>query len=122
MYKKLINRNRQVIVGLLVLCFFYSLLLPYSLFKPILAQRQIVAEDQLYPVLAFSLANSYYVPIRETNVIQINILSFASNLVSFVFQNQLKVLQLNPPKFPTQQYSGIFTKAPTYLKKRLLRI
>jgi len=122
MYKELVNRNRHAIVGLLFLCFFYSLLLPYSLFNPVLTQQQIVAEDQLYPVLDFSMANSYYIPIRETNVIPLSILAFASNFVSFVFQNQLKVLQLNPPKFPTQQYAGIFTKAPTYFKKRLLRI
>ena len=107
---------------MLLLLFTYSLILPYSLFIPISKQHEILAKDQLYPVLAISLANSFYIQSRETNLVQVNILAFAAEMVSISFQNQIQVMQLNPPKFPTQPNLTFFPKVPVYLKKCLLRI
>jgi hypothetical protein len=120
------HRYQKVIPGLLLLLFAYSLILPYSLFIPISKQHEILAIDQLYPVLAISLANSFYIQSRETNLVQVNILAFAAEMVLFSFQNQIQVLQLNPPKFPTHPNHTFFLPSafgvPLYLKKCLLRI
>jgi hypothetical protein len=119
---RFLHQYKKAIPGLLLLLFSYSLILPYSLFNPISKQQEILTKDQLYPVLAISLANSFYIQFRETNLAHVNILAFAAEMVSFSFQNQIQVLQLNPPKFPTQPNLIFFSKVPVYLKKCLLRI
>jgi len=119
---RFLHECRNAISGLLLLIFSYSLILPYSLFTPIQRQYEIIAKDQLCPVLAFSLANTFYIQFRETNLAQVNILAFAAEMVSFSFQNQIHLFQLNPPKFPTKQHFNFSIKVPTYLQNCLLRI
>lgn len=122
MANKPTNKYRKVMLGFLFLSFFYSLLLPYSLVKPISLQQEFFAKDQLYTVLVFSLSNSLYIPVRETNITLINLLAFATDLASIVFQNKVKDFQLNLPKYFSILHSGNFQSVPTYLKKCLLRI
>lgn len=122
MANKPTNKYRKVILGFLFLSFFYSMMLPYSLVKPLSVQQEFFAEDQLYTVLVLSLTNSLYIPVRETNIAHINLLAFATDLASIVFQNQVKDIQLNLPKYSTCVHSGNFQNVPTYLQKCLLRI
>ena len=119
---RFLHECRNAISGLLLLIFSYSLILPYSLFTPFSRQNEIVTTDQLYPVLAFSLANTFYIQLHKTNLVQGNILAFAVEMMSFSFQNQIQLFQLNPPKFPTKQHLTFSAKVPAYLKKCLLRI
>ena len=122
MNHKRLTGNPRAIFILLLLIFSYSLILPYTLFKPITLEQEVFTKDQMYPVLTLSLANSFYIPAKESNLIQINTLGFAPDLVSFNFQNQVQALQLNPSKFPARQNPVSITKVPPFLKNCLLRI